>query len=297
MHQRNRFSSRSYARHAARSSIIAVGLLGSMGSTGQPSRVASPPAAAAGYVVDVSGEWIVSRQRQPLALGDSVLSGDTIRAGAGATTGQRISVVVRGTDALRGVCEPAAARGRAPRCRPLVVPSSSRTAAETFSRVMANAMALVRSHEERRYASLVSRGAGGTLSDAVVPVRDGVGDLAAAFAALDSGRYTVCLDVVSSADGAAPGRAECAVRVERQWSEGQPLRIEGVRPGLYEVRVGDGRRAWVLASDERTFAGRAAELARMKAAAQGWGARVPDAAKRRMVRAYLAALAADDARD
>jgi hypothetical protein len=52
-----------------------------------------------------------------------------------------------------------------------------------------------------------------------------------------------------------------------------------------------------VASDERSFDARSADFARMKATVQGWGDRVPEAARRRMLRAYLAALVADDARD
>ena len=282
-----------------RTHSIVVGVLVAMGTAaaGQSGRATARP--AAGYVIDVSGDWIASHQR-PLALGDGVLSGDSIRAGARATAGQRISVVVRGTDALHTVCEPPASRGSALRCRPLAIPSSSRTAAQTFSRVMTNAMALVRSHEERRYASLVSRGAGGALTDAVVALRGDGADLDAAFVALDSGRYDICLRPISADDTSDDaGPPACVTRAERKWPmpAGQTLLLVGLHAGLYEVRLGDGRRAWVLATGADSFPRRNAEFARMKATVQQWGDRVPEAAKRRMLRAYLAALAADDARD
>jgi hypothetical protein len=228
-------------------SAMIAGVCGVVGSAahGQTHRAVARP--AAGYVVDVSGAWTASSRRRPLALGDSVLSGDTIRVAAHPAGGQRISVVVRGTDALQATCEFATSPAAAPRCPPLVIPSSSRTAAESFSRVMISAVGLFRSHGERRYASLVSRGAGGALADAVVPLRGDAGDLSAAFVGLDSGRYVICLRPIASDNAGDDANAtECAVRTERQWpaAAGATLPVDGLRAGLYEVRVGS-RRAWV----------------------------------------------------
>lgn len=255
-----------------------------------------PPAAAAAYVADARGNWFVARYAShSLVIGDTLLAGDVLHAASAPSETSSITVVLRSGSLVSGHCAVAASRASVV-CPPLTVPSEVPGRASQIGRLIELVMAQFRK-EPVRYESTMGRGVGSRLRDGVALLRDGRVDLDSVLAEVHSGRYEVCLTAV---DGSADVASEpCMSTMTSDWSPGQSkwLRIKGMHPGLYELRLPDDNSvgtALVLVSGAAQYSARQAEFAKLSKQVASWQETLTAPAQQRILRAYLDAVAASD---
>jgi hypothetical protein len=202
---------------------------------------------SAGLIMEVTGTWVASGR--PLSIGDSVIIGDTVRAGPRPLDNQHITIMPRGAGSLKAKCERRASQLR---CEQVVVAAPKGRVAESVTRVLESAAALLRAHGTERYATLASRGEV-VLAEAVLPIKDGQVDLAPLFSTTPSGKYDACIVKFARVADAEPDvegaqTVPCTWRGSYLWTRGEPLTINLGKTGLYELRV-EHQSAWFFVSD------------------------------------------------
>lgn len=272
------------------SEAVALGI--GVVATGAPSRP------AAGYVGDITGRWhAVSAPGTSLRLGAIVEGGDTIRADQARGPAQSIALVLRDGRVLTAKCGLPEQRATPASCTTVVVPAVGAAARSRMAVALGEVMALLRGHDPEQYASLVSRGAGGVLADGVVRLDVEQVDLTSVFAGMEPGAYRVCLTRFTIAASASTRtNAVCNAAIDYSWQPGRgsAVRIPGLTPGLFALRAtidGDSVESWVLIADSAGYRKRHDAFTQMEVASHSWRRGMPSSAIRRVLRAYLVALA------
>ncbi|MET0626219.1 MAG: hypothetical protein ABW250_25015 [Pyrinomonadaceae bacterium] len=256
---------------------------------------AKPQASRSWRVFIVSGAWVVEGgEPRPLARGDALRPGSVVRLRP--ERGQPEYVVVIDSQSSRTrrlECEPVeqCARG-------LTVPDVP-VSKSTFAHVIDTALDLL-SRNPKVYINPISRGGG--VREAVLLLEDGGTDLSPALGRLTPARHT--LEIAPVASGAPPDAKTVTVEFKRDARRPEPIRADGLRPGLYRLTLdktagGDSpdADAWVVVSAPADYRRANARFREAVAITDGWGGAVDGDVARGFLRAYLEHLAARGARD
>lgn len=257
-----------------------------------PPRAAAPPEAqteAPGWrVISVAGEWTLDGSEAPLGRGDSLRAGSTVRLRP--TPGRPAYLtLVDGSRTARKVCDPPDACAGGWQVPPAPAAKS------TISHVVDTSLDLL-SREPHVYINPISRDGGGLREAVLLLGKDGT-DLSPAVGRLTPGRHTLKLEPVGRGGSAADARP---VELNFRWefNRAAPLRAEGLRPGLYQLRLdANPPDAWVLVAAPGKYRKASARFREAAALTTRWGEAVDADVARGFLRAYLERLSAAGAGD
>ena len=240
-----------------------------------------------GYVADIVGVWSPVGRGQVVQVGSAVFAGDTLVATTLGTAVPFVAVVLRSGKVASVHC-------KATDTLPCTLGLPPEASSSFFGRAL-DALFEHLNEEPRRYESLMSRGASGAPSDALLRLANGQLDLSPAFASLDSGLYDLCFTSVTPHGEQPTSRpAACVTRVMFDWTPGSPRQVpvRQIHPGLFALWV-DGEStapAWVLISEASQFGARQKSWVVFRDTAQVWSRTLAQPVVRRLERAYLATL-------
>ena len=163
------------------------------------------------------------------------------------------------------------------------------------SRILAEAKRAFSEHPDR-YVPTITRGAGGSLQEAVVRLKDGHLEVAPAFQSMKKGSYL--LRIRSPKDEAEPISGGALEQLAFEWDPEHPvpLAVGNLRPGVYvlsllrthsEDHEPTGDQSWILATGAADFEKAAASFQQAKQTVSQWPEVVQQGEARGFLRAYL----------
>jgi hypothetical protein len=163
------------------------------------------------------------------------------------------------------------------------------------SRVLEEAKSAFREHPDR-YVPTITRGAGGSLQEAVVRLKDGQLEVAPAFQSMKKGSYL--LRIRSAKDETAPisGAALEQVRFEWDPQNPAPVAVSELQPRVYvlsllrtqsEDHEPTGDQSWVLVTGAADFEKASTSFQQAKQIVSRWPEVVQQGEARGFLRAYL----------
>jgi hypothetical protein len=247
-----------------------------------------------GLVLKVKGEWLLN--------GKSVVAGETLPAGGkifhspkkgGESSFDYITVVL-----FDGKLESRSWDKADTWKDPIQLPAAAKEVPSSWKRIVTAVMGVFPGHPEK-YAQMSVRGSAADLRDAVVEFNDGQVNLAPPFKHMNKGTYLLLFQPIN---GTTASRGQGALKPALfDWdpSAPSPLRVEGLRPGLYDLSLLSvqsedhqvtGAKAWVLVSDKAHYEKTAAAFQQAATLTEQWGKEAPADAARSFLRAYLESL-------
>ena len=149
------------------------------------------------------------------------------------------------------------------------------------------------------------RGSAADLRDSVVELKDGQVNLTPAFKHMNKGTYLLSFQPTK---GTMESREQAALKPAlMNWdpSAPLPLRVDGLRPGLYDLRLlsvqsenhqSTGVKAWILISDDARYEKTTTAFQQGVALTEQWGKEAQPEVARSFLRAYLDSLALEQTR-
>lgn len=254
---------------------------------------ASTGGEVAGYVLIADGQWLLRGSDRPLVVGAAVPPGAVVAARSPAAGDRLVVVAARsGAVLLSHQCASAEA------CRQPVAMRGAGGGAKAVLGELMNAVMARLEGEPDRYVATLTRGRR-LLGDGVLPLQDGVVNLAPVLGTAPAGTWDVALTRLDCGD--RPGCAESLPGSRISWTPGAaaPLSFADGEPGLYEVmlrrpgsvRADPDARGWILVASAADHASKSEQYAAAVRVAQGWGAAVDAAGRQSFLRAWLDELA------
>jgi hypothetical protein len=199
--------------------------------------------AEAGYVLDVTGTWVLAGgPGNPLKLGQALTPGSAIMAKNPASNAA-IAVMLRDGQVLGRKCSQQTC------AQPLVIPSDIVPTSSIFADVSDWLSRIT--NDPKRYIGTMARG--DQPKDAVILIQDGKADFAPALGNLDSEVFRLTLTPIGSSSKA---RSILRLRVKWDGKSGQSIDSTTLMPGLYEARFEDKNDSvWVLLAENKEYAG------------------------------------------
>jgi hypothetical protein len=254
-----------------------------------------------GLVLKMKGEWLLNEK--PVAAGQTLSAGGKIfhspTKGGESSSFDYITVVL-----FDGKLESRSWDKTETWNDPILLPTATKEVPAAWKRIVAAVMSVFPGHPEK-YAQMSVRGSATNLRDAVVPLNDGQVNLAPAFQRMKKGKYLLLFQPTK---GTTASREQAALKPALfNWDPSAPssLRVDGLRPGLYDLRLlsaekedhqPTGAKAWVLVSDNVRYEQTAAGFQQAVALTEQWGKEAPADAARSFLRAYLDSLAVEQTR-
>jgi hypothetical protein len=253
-----------------------------------------------GLVLKVKGEWFLN--------GKAVVAGEALPAGGkifhAPKKGDESSLDQVTVVLFDGKLESRSWEKAETWNDPIQLPAATKDVPSPWKRIVAAVMGVFPGHPEK-YTQMSVRGSAADLRDAVVELKDGQVNLTPAFKHMTKGTYLLSFQ---PRDVTKESRGQSALKPALfDWdpNEPLPLRVNGLRPGLYYLSLLSaqsedpqirGAKAWVLVSDDARFEQTATAFQQGVALTEQWGQEAPADAARSFLRAYLDSLAMQEAR-
>jgi hypothetical protein len=210
-----------------------------------------------GLVLKLKGEWLLN--------GKAVAAGETLPAGgkiyhAPQERGQPplldyISVVF-----FDGTIESRSWDKAESWNAPIQLPPARKEAPSRWSRIVSAVMGVFPGHPEK-YRQMSVRGPAMDIQDAVVELNNGQLDLGPTFKHVRKGKYLVVLKPIRQTKASTEESTFKPVLFDWDPNTSPPLRVDGIRPGLYDLSVQNAQskdtsnrsEAWVIVSQHARY--------------------------------------------
>lgn len=247
-----------------------------------------------GLVLKVKGEWLLDGK--PVGAGETLPAGGKIfhspKEGGESSSFDYITIVL-----FSGKLESRSWDKTETWNDPIPLPSATKEVPSPWKRIVAAVMGVFPGHPEK-YAQMSVRGGTADLRDAVVNFNDGQVNLEPAFKHMKKGTYLLLFQPIH---GTPESNEQDALKpAPFNWVPGAPLllRVDGLRPGLYELSLRSvqsedqltAAKAWVLVADNVRYEKIAAAFEQGTTLTQQWGKEAPADAAHSFLRAYLDSL-------
>jgi hypothetical protein len=254
-----------------------------------------------GYVLEMEGTWTAAGTPESLTMGQSVVGGIVV-TNPNPADGDHIVIanlhgdITKTIRCVSGVCRECRESGA---CYDPIQPLPSISeSTSTISTVFTAVLELFAGKPDR-YSIHRVRGSGFVIPrNGVVRFDHSVVDVSDFLEGQEKGLYEFQF-VLLSGQGSSRHEAKSSLN-SFDWSPGGKAAfvIEGVDPGLYEMRInrgGETSSAWVLLCNAASYPASAASFRAFARQTDSWGASVTQATKQAYQRAYLEYLASSSA--
>jgi hypothetical protein len=248
-----------------------------------------------GFVLKLKGEWLLN--------GKALADGEKLPAGGKIYHVQRkrdqpppldyISVVF-----FDGTIESRSWDNLQSWNHPIRLPAAHKEPPSQWSRIVTAVMGVFPGHPEK-YTQMSVRGPAIDVQDTVVDINNGQLDLRSAFKHLKKGQYLIVLEPIQHTNTRAEEATSKPLSFDWDPNTSPALRVDGIRPGLYTLRVrnaqseGSGNRseAWIVLAEHTRYESTAAAFRECVTLTEQWASEAPPDAARSFQRAYLESLA------
>lgn len=250
----------------------------------------------AGYVLEIEGKWSISGTTESLNMGQSVAEG-ILLTNSNPADGDHIVVanlrgeIMKTIHCKNRVCRECRESGA---CYDPIQPLPSISESTSTISTVFNAVLELFASKPDRYSIHRVRSGLITVTNGVVRLEHSAVDVSDILEGQEKGSYDFQLFPLS---GKESGNKELNFSLNSfNWNprEKAPLSIEGIHPGLYEMRIahgGESGSTWVLLCNSDSYPSLAASFQAFKQQTDSWGASVTQASKQAYQRAYLEFLA------